>query len=89
MNHDDKIREICEQLFCTQPWSGVISTEEAMSEIWHQRMELNETDRQLFDDQVSMGIHPVRAMEAVELISGRVPSRMHRERTTAPVAKAW
>lgn len=75
MNHDQMIEAKIEELFRQRPWGGVISLEEAIAYAIAYRRGLSETDRQVYDKQILLGRHPSKAMETVEIVSGREPSK--------------
>ena len=88
MNRDQAIRAKIEELYCLRPWAGVVPIQEAIAEAWSYRLGLDEQERQSFDEQIEMDIHPAIAMETMERLAGRVPSRMERSHIDVPIARA-
>jgi hypothetical protein len=60
-----------EQTFRSKPWVGGISVEEAIANAIRYRRNLSEEDRRLYDEQIRLGRHPIKALETVEIVSGR------------------
>ena len=71
MAKNDNIEPRIEQAFRAHPWRGILSLEEAIADAIRYRCELSEQDRQLYDQQILAGRHPVKALETIEILSGR------------------
>lgn len=86
MNQEEIILSKIEELFRTRPWAGVISLDEAIADAQTYRAGLDTEEKAAFDEQILLGIHPSRAIEAVELMSGRIESRMASRKERAAIA---
>jgi len=71
MDKSDSIETMIERAFRSNPWRGVISVEEAIADAIRYRCELNQQDRTVYDEQILAGRHPIKALETVEILSGR------------------
>jgi len=80
MTREETIRATIENLYCSRRWAGVVPIQDAIAETWSYRLGLSEQERQFFDEQIELGIHPALAMETTEQIAGRVVSRTGRSR---------
>jgi hypothetical protein len=71
MKHDITIEQLIEEAYRKQPWLGVSSLEEAIEATKAYRRNLNDSDRQLFDEQLRLGRYPAAVIETVEIAAGR------------------
>lgn len=86
MSEDIIIEDRIEQAFRTHPWRGLIPVEEAIADAIRYRQSLCTEDRKVYDQQILSGRHPSKALETVEILSGRdMPQGA--ETTKEPVAK--
>ncbi len=79
MRDNEIVKAKIEALFRAHSWTGAIPLEEAVADALAYRANLLPPDRDAFDEQIMAGIHPYRAIEAIELMSGRLKSRMERQ----------
>lgn len=71
MNNSDTIHSKMEEMFCTRPWRGVVSVDEALAYAIHYRDCLPPAEQELYDEQILSGRHPSNAQELIEIMRER------------------
>lgn len=88
MTPQQELERLIAERYHQFPWYGGITIEEAIRGSIRYRQGLSEADRQLFDEQIMLGRHPIKALETVEIVSGRdKPHGSEREEAVLSVRK--
>jgi len=88
MDNDRIIEQLIEKAYRRHPWLGVCPIEEAIASTIQYRRNLNDTDRDLFDEQIRLGRFPASVMETVEIAAGRDKPHGSEEEVMVETVKA-